>query len=570
MQVQKLLENLIVLFLPLIPIGTSFAMPPDPTLFHDQPAEEIQKGAENEKRSAALSMQSRALTTVGDWNALAILIECSDQSMVKSLQEFQELLFGSPPTGSVREFYEENSYGLFHLDGITVGIYRAEKSCSYYADNNYGFGSYPKNASRLAEEAIDAAASSVNFSQFDNDGDGMAESIFVIHSGRGAEQTGKRSHIWSHRGYLTNKRSYDGVQIDSYVMGPELSGTNKIATIGVFAHEFGHILGLPDLYDLDGTSNGIGRFGAMSYGAWNNGGITPAHFTSWAKAKLGWLEPEAVTADRIEEAIPPAAEEPVAYKVSVSSTEYFMIENRQRIGFDLALPAEGLLVFHIDETQTDNKNECITTTCNSNYLVSLVQADRQYDLELKRNYGDSTDPFTSGSTTLIAYNGSAVPMGIKNILQDEEWIVADLKISTAPFIFSDPPARGRPGEPYQYTPQASSPLSLSWNLSQGPSGMTIDPDTGTVYWDHPERGDYLVKITAINSEGESVSQEWLLTIRETSLAPADSQESAGGCSIASIGSMKSQQENALFNLLILLLPTLPILIRRQRVRIRYR
>jgi immune inhibitor A len=571
----KVIQNLLLSCLTLSGIG--YAMPPDPTILNGAD-ESIEEATMNEKR-AALSTVSAPLT-LGEWKALAILIEFSNESMIKTNKDFQELLFGSISTGSVREYYEQGSYGKFHLTGETIGIYKANNSASYYAYDNYGFGGYPKNAARLVEEAVDAAiASGIDCSRYDNNGDGEVDAIFIVHAGQGAEQSGKSSHLWSHRGRISSSggkaRNCSGVRVDSYIIGPELSGPSSIATIGVLAHEFGHILGLPDLYDLDQTSLGMGRWDIMSYGAWNNGGKTPAHFSAWSKAKLGWFEPTLITEDRLGESIAPLYAEPAAYKIwanGVPSDEYFLIENRQKVGFDTYLPGAGLIALHVDEAQSNNNNECISLGCDKRFLVALVQADGRFDLELKKNYGDASDPSTNGNVPLVAYNGVQSPVEVSNISVGAERVVADLRMSTAPLILSVPPSEAAPNQVYEYTPTtASSGSSASWNLAKNPPGMSVDETTGRVSWvpDDGQMGDHVIRLEGTGAEGESTTQEWLLTVTYDGMAPTSNDDSAGGCSTAGIGSTsKGSGSDPLLNWVILLLPGFPILIRRYARRVR--
>src|SRR3990172_9249534 len=121
--------------------------------------------------------------------------------------------------------------------------------------------------------------------------------------------------------------------------------------IGVIAHEFGHDLGLPDLYDTDGSSNGgVGEWDIMATGSWNGSprGTQPAHMTAWAKIKLGWLTPTVVTSALLGQSIGRAETNPVAFQLVIRTSsagdEYFLVENRQATGFDASLPGAGLLV----------------------------------------------------------------------------------------------------------------------------------------------------------------------------------------------------------------------------------
>ena len=232
--------------------------------------------------------------------------------------------------------------------------------------------------------------------------------VAVIHTGAGAEAGA--NNIWSHRWnfrMLTNGQPFvtndvdpvsgQNVLIDGdYAIEPELSGSSNnngsIIEIGVFTHEFGHIFGLPDLYDTDGSSEGLGNWCLMAGGSWGGNGSspqTPSHMSAWCKKELGWVTPVNVTTYQENLSIPEAENNSVAYKMWTNgngTTQYFLIENRQKTGFDINLPNSGLLIFHVDETQNNNQNE-------NHYKVDLEQADGMRDLNHGSNRGDAGDPF---------------------------------------------------------------------------------------------------------------------------------------------------------------------------------
>ncbi|GAH70379.1 unnamed protein product, partial [marine sediment metagenome] len=189
----------------------------------------------------------------------------------------------------------------------------------------------------------------------------------------------------------------DGVDIDQYSMEPERfeTVTGRI-TVGVFAHEFGHVLGLPDLYDRDRSTYGIGWFGIMAAGSWGdaNGqglpGEYPTHFCVWSKYQLGFVSPVEIGRHGISklehEWVANAANNDDAYCLlddpngpdwdwSGSTGEYFLVENRFRTGFDKSLPGDGLLILHCDDSQTHNDND-------NHPLVGIMQGDGDGDFLL--------------------------------------------------------------------------------------------------------------------------------------------------------------------------------------------
>ena len=237
---------------------------------------------------------------IGTGSVVILLCEFDDNPADKdahNLDYYQRFFFSKDEmsTGSVRDYYIENSYGKFDVEGEISNWHMMPENYSYYVDGNYGFGSYPENAEKMVEELILMADDEIDFSQFDNDGpdgipnsgddDGYIDTIFVLHAGsEGAGGDG--NSIWSHASYLYHNRpEVDGVKALRYTVCPENS------SIGVYVHEYGHTFGLPDLYDTDYSSDGVGKWSVMAGGTHLNNGRTPAHFDPWSKIYLGWLDP---------------------------------------------------------------------------------------------------------------------------------------------------------------------------------------------------------------------------------------------------------------------------------------
>ncbi len=214
--------------------------------------------------------------------------EASSGGIFGTVGDFEHLLFSNDSTDehySMTEFYYDNSYGNFVLEGVVLGWYRLPQTYAYYVDGNNGFNSYPTNAQRMAEDAILLADPNVDYSQFDNDGNGTADGVFIVHAGPGAESTGSDNDIWSHAWSTSYTMSLDGITISRYTTEPEeMSG--QLITQGVFSHEYGHFLGLPDLYDTDYSSSGLGQWSLMAGGSWNSGGRKPAFLMHGVKKNL--------------------------------------------------------------------------------------------------------------------------------------------------------------------------------------------------------------------------------------------------------------------------------------------
>jgi len=294
--------------------------------------------------------------------------------------------------GSVRDWVDENSLGQVQLIGDVVGWYRMPQNYNYYVAGIYGLGNYPRNAQRMAEDAIRAADRDLDYSRYDHNDDGLVDAVVVLHAGPGAElNPNNRNIIWSHTWQVENVGDLDGIRFRNYVTVPE------DGNIGVFGHELGHaIFGLPDLYDTRNRSTGIGTWSMMAYGSWGDQGRRPVHFDAWCKTRLGWANVVEIAFDQ-ERVLPEVYGENTIYRLwnpNDQGPQYFLAEYRRRVVFDASLVAEGLLVYHIDEQMQNNDNPWWPGNQGQLHnLVALEQADNRWDLERNANYGDAGDPY---------------------------------------------------------------------------------------------------------------------------------------------------------------------------------
>ena len=243
------------------------------------------------------------------------------------------------------------------------------------------------------------------------------------------------------------------VIVKSYAVNPELAGggdcyTNTIRPIGVYAHEFGHLLGLPDLYDRDdsnGNSRGIGKWCLMASGSWQGwGGDTPAHMSSWCKSEMGWLDPVVLSNDEISLNIPQVESSPYAVKIWEDDyfwSRYFLVENRQPVGFDSDLEGPGLIIYHVDENRRYGSYRFSSGPANddeTHKLVDVEEADGLDDMDNEVNRGDAGDPFP-GTSNNFTFNDNSYPsssrydntetgISIYNISSSDSLMTADVNI----------------------------------------------------------------------------------------------------------------------------------------------
>ena len=410
----------------------------------------------------ALTLPEKAASPTGTGQLPVVMINFSNTATTYNTANFQSLLFGAVGK-TMKKYYEEVSYGNFTVTGTVLGWYTANNAHDYYGSN---VGGNDAHAGDLVREAVIAADPDIDFTPYDTDGDCFVDVVAIIHQGKGEEAQGlnggSATDIWSHRWsltyaspagvYTTNDACSAGgfVKIDDYIIQPEALYSGQ-QTMGVFAHEYGHSFGLPDLYDTDGSSAGLGNWALMAGGSWNGtvrSGDTPSHMIAWSKYFLGWVSPTPVTVPLTGESVIAASSGADVYQIGTgtpnpASGEYFLVENRHKSGFDAALPTSGMAVWHIDEAKktasnSDNANECIPPAdCSVNhYRIALVQADNNWDLENNNNRGDATDLYVSSATGLSGtttpssdwYDGSTSNFSLTNISAAGTTTTADFGI----------------------------------------------------------------------------------------------------------------------------------------------
>lgn len=334
----------------------------------------------------------------GDLKILVVLAEFRDRRMTRTPQQVRDLFFstGVIPNGSVHEYYHEVSSGLVSIAGTVVGPFEMPLTLAEYAHGDVDNPPSFPNVQTLGRDAARKAMPQVNFSSFDNDGNGFVDALVVVHAGSGRERTADPNDLWSIKHQIEG-----GELIANQTSILSFLTVAEDSPMGIAAHELGHLLfGWPDLYDHDHQSAGAGSWCLMGYGSWNGlevgaePGEVPAHPSAWCKAKQGWVN-TTVQATNGTIAIDAVQEGKTVHRLWKDGTmlpEYFLVENRQRAGFDRALPGEGLLVWHIDDSQGNNDDP-------SHPRVALMQADGARQLETRFNLGDPNDPFRLADET---------------------------------------------------------------------------------------------------------------------------------------------------------------------------
>ncbi|MGH2651134.1 MAG: M6 family metalloprotease domain-containing protein, partial [Actinomycetota bacterium] len=369
------------------------------------------------------------------WNVPVILAAFSDQPLGTTIygsrtptQHFDRALFdttGVTLTGSVFDYYRWVSGNRIRVVGKVVATLTMPQTKNYYADGQWGFGTFPpRNMYGFVRGALQYADSLVDWRPFDPNNDGFVDMLWVVHSGLPGEATVAKDNLWSSTSQLTSWASGEAfethsvgpgggrIRVDRFSVLPELSSIQpgQPSEIGVYCHEFGHALRLPDLYDTSslggGLNSGVGNWSLMATGSYGTNGASPeypSHLGAWPLRWLGWRESVRPAFDTLMIQGSLAGGAPIVefWIQGESNSEYFLIENRQREGFDRKLPAEGLIVYQVDETVmtpaavAGNRvhSWCFSPSLQPRPGIRLVEADGFGDLIAGGNRGDSHDPF---------------------------------------------------------------------------------------------------------------------------------------------------------------------------------
>ena len=340
------------------------------------------------RRAAARQMRAARRASsqpiaLGQKHFLVILVEFSNKQFSTSNDPhaaFDNLLNQhgysvTGGTGSARDYYYDNSHGLFEPIFDVYGPVQLDTTFAYYGQNNYqGDDKRPEQAIIDACKKLDGE---IDFSRYDNDNDGYVDLVFMYYAGKGEADGGTSNTIWPHQWELSGagkSLKLDGKQIDSYACTNEVVGggalAGKMCGIGTACHEFAHAMGVPDFYDTDyatnGQAGGLFFFSPMDSGAYNNEGRTPPFFNTEERILLGWLKEGDAFREFSENGTYtiPSVNENVAYKTPTDKDgEYFVYECRGSNGWDASLLSHGLVVYHVEgvlESDEETAQYCVT------------------------------------------------------------------------------------------------------------------------------------------------------------------------------------------------------------------
>lgn len=306
--------------------------------------------------------------------------------------------------GSVHDYFYAQSYGKLDLEFDVIGPVTVSKNmASYGANDAQGNDIDPAGMIKEACE-LAYAKEKMDMSQYDWDGDGAVDQVYVIYAGYGEAAGGEKNTIWPHEWDIQSggySLVLGGQRIRTYACSSELNGGygTDISGIGTACHEFSHCMGIPDFYDTAGGGCfGMDAWDLMDYGSYGGDGYEPTGYNTYEKWVSGWIEPTILTEPCYIKNMKPLSDAPEACVVfnEANKNEYYIFENRQLKGTDVALPNHGMLVIHVDYDQKVWFDNEVNNTYN-HQRFTVVPADNKLTSETVT--GD-TYPGTTKSTEL--------------------------------------------------------------------------------------------------------------------------------------------------------------------------
>lgn len=342
-------------------------------------------GGEKETRSDDIYTMPRPRK---DWDAsriyrqLVILMEFSDSTFsCENPSEYYDRLFneqgyneGVGP-GCVADYFRDQSGGLCNLKFDIMGPYKVQGTAKKKGTYNYGDIEVGEAIDMMMAENPD-----MDYTPYDWDDDGNIEQVVVVFASLSGNQAS--GFIWPSTGLMREVTTPDGLKIHFSSTSGELWGNGRNNGIGTICHEFSHCLGLPDVYPTAASSffSVCDEFDLMDGGNYTNWGWCPPNFTTMEKMYLGWVSPTELDATTTISGMESLSDGGASYIIHHTDTEYLLLENRQRKGWDAAIPGSGLLIFHIDYSEKSWLDNTINLY-DKHHRYDIVHADNM-------NYND--------------------------------------------------------------------------------------------------------------------------------------------------------------------------------------
>lgn len=426
---------------------------------------------------------------------LVILVEFSDKSFSRSdINDLMDKMVNTENytgytdtkgnwvkmTGSVHDYYRDNSNGLFTPQFDVVGPVKINRS-QYAMSNPY----------QAIIESVNAADSQVDFSLYDGDNNGVVDMVYFIFAGCGSHISGNDSRLlWPHASVVIDnwgRRTYkDGKQLDRYACSTEMTGSESNPTldgIGTICHEFTHVMGLPDFYDTDydgsgGEADHPGDFDVMASGSYLNDGKTPCGYTLYERYVMGFATPELIDKEH-SYTLKSLEESNFGYRInSPSGKEFFLLENRQKVKWDKYVPCEGLAVYRVDSSNVSIWDRNIVNANPDHMYFQLLRAGGHvYNTTFPGRNRVTELSHATSPANLKTWSGGKTRIGLTNIQENgglisfESFDTNILKSIELPESFVVGQGVERVLEP-KLTPSFSV-YTLAWS-SDNPAVATVD------------------------------------------------------------------------------------------------
>ncbi len=392
------------------------------------------------------------LPSIGTVQMFALLIEFADDPHTTPATAVDTQLFGPGffanfPYESLHAFYDRSSYGQLDIQGATLGWYATAYPRAQVAETTAG------REALIWEAITHFDAEGHDFSVYDNDGDGQIDNFLVFWTG----PIGEWAEFWwgYNTHYQDSSKTVDGVRLGNYSWQWE-APQGSTFTPRVVIHETGHALGLPDYYDYDeavGPGGGVGGLDQMD-GNWGD-------HNCFSKYMLGWLEPTVVNAGRVAVTLAPASGEPEAAIVMNGAPaepfgEYFMVQHRSREGNDAELPADGVLIWHVESTLGEFGRFAFNNSYTDHKLLRLMEADGLEEIEQLLGSADAGDFYSTGdelssdtSPSSNRYDGAPTNVTLSELVSSANGasMTVDLGSGCALFCSTTVPETAWPGQP---------------------------------------------------------------------------------------------------------------------------
>ncbi len=393
--------------------------------------EALARAAQNAPRKAMQKGPGLMSTTFpgkGSPRSLVILVSYSDLNFtLDNPEEYFYNMLNTPgfsewnAQGSARDYFIESSGGQFTPQFDLLGPVKLPNKMVYYGGNG-GAGGSDLHPEMMAVHACQELDDEIDFSVYDVNKDGVIDNVFIFYAGRGEASGGSANTVWPHSWDVRYIGDYlfDGVMLANYACTNEWDGSAPDG-IGTFCHEFSHVLGLPDLYATDYTSSFTpGSWDLLDIGSYNNNSRTPPLYSAFERYALDWMTPEEISGPA-NIVLPPIGSNRAYIIPTGKQNEYFLLENRQQVGWDAYIPGHGMLVWHIDYNVGIWSRNVVNNTSAHQY-VDIEEADNT-----RTEYTRTGDAFPGRSNILSitddtapnlkAWSGERLGLPITNITE---------------------------------------------------------------------------------------------------------------------------------------------------------